>query len=248
LKILHRTLVENFLPDFDGETLNTCTAPGHFFQNRPRKSQRYFLPQKPSASMPDEHIPGFCTKCGAQNPEKNRICPGCGASLVVTDNSPAMAPLQNSIDKGKGGKNRQTTLLVAGAAIIVLLVATLLMSGFLASLFPWMVVGTYRQGDDTFGLALSEIKVNADGTFSEGLLSRGTWRVEGNRFRVAYTKTRLIQKPCIDAIIPLLCPVESVQVPSGTVKYWNIGWNTITQDGVVWHKGETGALGMWRNY
>jgi hypothetical protein len=198
--------------------------------------------------MRDEHIPGFCMKCGAQNPERKRFCPGCGALFVVTDDSPTMAPPQNNINKRNREKNRYTTLLVAGGAILVLLIAALLLIGLLASLFPQMVVGTYRQGGDTFGLGLSEIKVNADGTFSEGLLSRGTWRVEGGRLRIAYTETRLVQKPCTDAIIPLFCPVEPVQVPSGTVKYWNIGWNTLTQDGVVWHKGETGALGMWRNY
>jgi hypothetical protein len=146
------------------------------------------------------------------------------------------------------GKNQLTTLLVAGAAVLVLLIAALILSGFLASLFPQTVVGTYREAGDKFGLALSEIKVNADGTFSEGLLSRGTWKVEGNQLKVSYTETRLVQKQCTDAIIPGLCPVETYQAPSGMVKYWNIGWNTLSQDGDMWHKGETGMLGMWRNY
>jgi hypothetical protein len=195
--------------------------------------------------MPEESIAGFCTRCGAPNPEKKRFCPGCGASLVVSDDPPAATPPHNNT--GTGEKNRQTMLLVAGA-VILFLIAALFLIGFLASLFPQMVVGTYRQAGDTFGLALSEIKVNADGTFSEGLLSRGTWKVEGNRLKVSSTETRLIQKQCTDAIIPGLCPVETYQAPSGTVKYWNIGWNTLSQDGNVWHKGETGMLGMWRNY
>jgi hypothetical protein len=196
--------------------------------------------------MPDESIAGFCTHCGAPNPEKKRFCPGCGASLAVADDHPAATPSQNNTGTGK--RDQQTTLLVAGAAVLVLLIAALFLSGFLASLFPQMVVGTYRQAGDSFGLALSEIKVNADGTFSEGLLSRGTWKVEGNRLKVSSTETRLIQKQCTDAIIPGLCPLETYQAPSGTVKYWNIGWNTLSQDGNVWHKGETGMLGMWRNY
>jgi hypothetical protein len=198
--------------------------------------------------MPDENIAGFCTRCGAPNPEKKRFCPGCGASFVVTDDPPAAAAPQINTGTGSAEKNQQTTLLVAGVAVLVLLIAALFLSGFLASLFPWMVVGTYRQAGDTFGLALSEIKVNADGTFSQGLVSRGTWNVEGNRLKVSYTETRLIQKQCTDAIIPGLCPVEASQAPSGTVKYWNIGWNTLSQDGNVWHKGGTGMLGMWRNY
>ena len=198
--------------------------------------------------MPDESIAGFCTRCGAPNPEKKRFCPGCGALLAGAGDPPAATPSQNNTGTVNEEKNRQTMLAVAGAAVLVLLIAALFLSGFLASLFPWMVVGTYRQAGDTFGLALSEIKVNADGTFSEGLLSRGTWNVEGNRLRVAYTETRLIQKQCTDAIIPGLCPVETYQAPSGTVKFWNIGWNTLSQDGNVWHKGETGMLGMWRNY
>jgi hypothetical protein len=198
--------------------------------------------------MPDESIAGYCTRCGAPNPEKKHFCPGCGASLVVTDDSPAMTAPQINTGTGSAEKNQPATLLVAGAAVLVFLIAALLLSGFLGALFPQVVVGTYRQAGDTFGLALSEIKVNADGTFSEGLFSRGTWKVEGNRLKVSYTETRLIQKQCTDAIIPALCPVETYQVPSGTVKFWTIGWNTLAQDGNVWHKGETGLLGMWGNY
>jgi hypothetical protein len=197
--------------------------------------------------MPDESIAGFCARCGAPNPEKNRFCPGCGVSLVTAGDTPAVTAPHDKAGTGNEDKNQRTTLLVAGAVVLIFIVA-LFLSGFLASLFPNMVVGTYRQAGDTFGLALSEIKVNADGTFSQGLVSRGTWKVEGNRLKVSYTETRLIQKQCTDAIIPGLCPVETYQAPSGTVKYWNIGWNTLSQDGDVWHKGETGMLGMWRNY
>jgi len=196
--------------------------------------------------MPEERILGFCTRCGAENPGKNRTCPGCGAPLVVTDESPTTMP--GTTGTGTGEKNPLTTLLVAGGAIVVFLIVALLLSGFFASLFPQAVVGTYRQSGDALGLALSEITVNADGTFTEGLLSRGTWKVEGNRLKVTYTETRLTRKSCTNAIIPGLCPVETYQVPSGTVKYWTIGWNTLTQDGVVWHKGEPGTLGLWRNF
>ncbi len=198
--------------------------------------------------MPEESFLGFCTRCGAPNPEKKRFCPGCGALLAAAGDPPTTVPLQNNTVTGNGEKNQQAILLVAGAAVLVLLIAALFLSGFLASHFPRMVVGTYRQAGDSFGLALSEIKVNTDGTFSGGLLTRGTWTVEGNRLKVTYTETRLIQKQCTDAIIPSLCPVETYQAPSGTLKSWNIGWNTLSQDGNVWHKGEAGLLGMWRNY
>ena len=198
--------------------------------------------------MPDESIAGFCAGCGAPNPGNKQVCPECGASLVVPDDSPATALPLTDTGTGNSGKNRRTTLIMAGAAVLVLIIAALFLGGFLASLFPQMVVGTYRQSGDTFGLALSELNVNADGTFRGDLLSHGTWEIEGNRLKVTYLETRLIQKPCVDAIIPWLCPVETYQVPSGTVKYWTIGWNTLEQDGEVWHKGETGALGMWRNY
>lgn len=197
--------------------------------------------------MPDERVAGFCAGCGTPNPGKKQFCPECGASLVVPDDSPATALPHNNTGTGNE-RNRRTTLFMAGVAVLVLLIAALLLGGFLASLFPQTVVGTYRQSGDTFGLALSELKVNADGTFSGDLLSHGTWKIEGNQLKVMYMETRLIQKPCADAIIPWLCPVETYQVPSGTVKYWTIGWNTLEQDGKVWHKGETGTLGMWRNY
>ena len=129
-----------------------------------------------------------------QNPEKNRTCPGCGASLVVTDESPATAPAPGTTGTQTAEKNPLTTLLVAGGAIVILLIAALVLSGFFASLFTQTVVGTYRQSGDTLGLALSEITVNADGTFTGGLLTRGTWKVEGNRLKVTYTATRLIRE------------------------------------------------------
>ena len=198
--------------------------------------------------MPDERVAGFCAGCGAPNPGNKQVCPACGASLVVPDDPPATPLPLTDTGTGNGGKNQRTTLFMAGAAVLVLIIAALFLGGFFASLIPQMVVGTYRQSGDTFGLALSELKVNADGTFSGDLLSHGTWEIEGNRLKVTYLETRLIQKPCTGAIIPWLCPVETSQVPSGTVKYWTIGWNTLEQDGTVWHKGETGALGMWRNY
>jgi hypothetical protein len=222
--------------------------PAVNFQNRADTIPNIFSAYNLSATMPDERILGFCITCGAQNPEKNRFCPGCGTSLVVTEDSLTSVMPQNNTGKGNEEKNQQKTLLIAGVAFLVLLIAALFLSGFPASLFPQMVVGTYRQAGDTFGLALSEIRVNADGTFSEGLLSRGTWNIEGNRLKVSCTETRLIQTQCTDAIIPALCPVETYPAPSGTVRYWSIGWNTLTQDGNVWHKGETGMLGMWRNY
>jgi hypothetical protein len=222
--------------------------PSVNFQNLADTIPNIFSAYNLSASMPGERILGFCIMCGAQNPEKNRFCPGCGTSLVVTGESTATAPAPGTTGTQTAEKNPLTTLLIAGGAIVILLIAALFLSGFFASLFTQTVVGTYRQSGDTLGLALSEITVNADGTFRGGLLSRGTWNVEGNRLKVTYTETRLIRKSCTDAIIPGLCPVETYQVPSGTVKYWTIGWNTLTQDGVVWHKGETGTLGLWRNY
>ena len=198
--------------------------------------------------MPDERAAEFCAGCGAPDPGKNQVCPACGASFVVPDDSPVTALPHDNTGTENGGKKQRTTLIMAGVAVLVLIIAALFLNGFLASLLPQTVVGTYRQSGDTFGLALSELNVNTDGTFSGGLLSHGTWEIEGNRLKVTYMETRLIQKPCVNAIIPWLCPVETYQVPSGTVKYWTIGWNTLEQDGKVWHKGETGTLGIWRNY
>lgn len=199
--------------------------------------------------MPDESIAGLCAHCGTQNPGKFLFCQQCGASLAGPVGSPAAAPPQTTAGAGDPGKKRTSTMLITGGAVfLIIVIAALVATGMIASVFPQMVVGTYRENGDIVGLSLTEIQVKSDGTFSGPMFSHGTWKIEGNRLKVSYTETRYSQPPCRDAIIPALCPVVTTQVPSGTTASWNIGWNMLEQNGKVWHKGEPGRFGLWTNY
>lgn len=199
--------------------------------------------------MPDERVADFCTKCGALNPGKFPSCRECGTSLAGAVDSPTTVSPQTNTGTGDQEKDRTMTILIAGGAVVLIIViAVLVATGMIASVFPQMVVGTYRENGDIAGLSLTEIQVKSDGTFSGPMFSHGTWNIEGNRLKVSYTETRYSQPPCRDAIIPALCPVVTTQVPSGTTASWNIGWNTLEQNGKVWHKGEPGRFGLWTNY
>jgi len=216
----------------------------------PVKGYQTFFPHKIySAHMPDKQVAGLCTGCGAPNPGKKLVCPECGASLVVADDSPATVLPHNNTGTGNQERNRRNTMLIAGGAVfLIIIIAALVATGMMASVFPQMVVGTYRENGDPVGLSLTEIQVKSDGTFSGPMFSHGTWSIEGNQLKVAYTETRYSQPPCRDALIPALCPIVTSQVPTGTTASWNIGWNTLEQNGNVWHKGETGRFGLWTNY
>lgn len=199
--------------------------------------------------MPDKRVADICITCGAPNPGKFPSCRQCGASLAGAVDPPTTVLPQTNTGTGDQERDRTMKMLIAGGAVVLIIViAALVATGMIASVFPQMVVGTYRENGDIVGLSLTEIQVTSDGTFSGPMFSHGTWKIEGNRLKVSYTETRYSQPPCRDAIIPALCPIVTTRVPSGMTASWNIGWNTLEQDGKVWHKGETGTLGMWRNY
>jgi hypothetical protein len=186
--------------------------------------------------MPDDSIADFCTNCGAQNSAKKRFCSECGALLIKKDNSQAGSLPQKITSMGDQEKIRKNnTLIVGGAIFVLLLIVVIYASGTVAIIAPQSIVGKYRLDND---IGIADIEVRSDGTYSQSMVLRGTWEIEGNKLKVTRTRTEYsseLENPKCNQYM-YICTRKTYQVPTDEIEYYNIGWNTLEKDGGVWHK------------
>ena len=137
----------------------------------------------------------YCGKCGAEINDDASFCPKCGAEVskaeIAEDKISMEESLKEVANSAKEIKEKVSSkvkldkkkILLIGAALIVVLVATLIISN--AAAYPSKLSGTYGRED----LNIKAYTFNKDGTFyytDNGDRDHGTYIAENKRLTMNY--------------------------------------------------------------